>query len=120
MKFNRAFTIPVLISTMVGGACGNLQSAAGNTRMVAQASDDSTRLVGTWRYSTSDANTSEKISLVLRDDGTYTKTLDAKVNGVPYGGTHSGKWTARGLVVSLSGDGNWPPYTHDLARFQKD
>jgi hypothetical protein len=86
-----------------------------------QSSEDSrARLAGTWRYATRDASTSQKITLVLRGDGTYTKTLEARVNAADYGGTHSGTWTAKGMVVHLSGDGNWPAYTHDLSTFTKD
>ncbi len=82
--------------------------------------DDRARLAGTWRYQNSDTYTFQKITLVLRADGTYTKTLEARVNGSPYGGTHSGTWTASGTVVNLSGDGNWPAYSHDLSTFRKD
>ena len=56
---------------------------------------------------------------MLRGDGTYTKTLEARVNGAPYGGTHDGTWSARGTTVYLSGDGNWPHITHDLSEFRK-
>ena len=77
------------------------------------------QLAGTWVRERSDSNTYQKITLTLRGDGTYTKVLVAQVNGAPYGGTHDGTWTAKGTVVSLSGDGNWPRITHDLAEFKK-
>ena len=81
--------------------------------------NDESDLAGTWDYERSDAGGQEKITLILRADHSYTKTLEANVQGSHYGGTHSGTWTARGMVVSLSGDGNWPPYTHDLSLFRK-
>lgn len=81
--------------------------------------DGASRLAGTWIREKSDSYTYQKITLVLRSDGTYTKTLVARVNGAPYGGTHSGNWTARGSMVHLSGDGNWPAVDHDLSEFQR-
>lgn len=80
---------------------------------------DAGQLAGVWIRVRSDGSTYQKITLILREDGTYTKTLEARVNGSNYGGTHQGTWTARGTVVSLSGDGNWPALTHDLAEFQR-
>lgn len=77
------------------------------------------RFVGAWVRQTSDPEASQKIILILRSDGTYRKTLDALVRGVPYGGTHEGTWTMSGTVVQLSGNRTWPPYSHDLSKFQR-
>lgn len=76
-------------------------------------------LIGAWEKRGQDASTHVYILLILRSDGTYRKTLDAVVDGVRYGGTHVGRWTAKGTVVYLSGDAKWPPYSHDLSEFQK-
>jgi len=115
-SFLKALT--VLIMTVAAAQSQQKGPAMGN--LVQSSQDDRARLAGTWRYATSDANTSQKITLTLRSDGTYSKMLDARVNGASYGGTHDGTWTARGMVVSLSGDGNWPALTHDLSSFTKD
>jgi hypothetical protein len=96
-------------------------SASAERGTSAQSGADSrSGLVGTWKYQTSDGPTYQAITLTLKSDGTYTKTLDAQVGGAKYGGTHSGTWTASGTVVALSGDGNFPAFTHDLATFTKE
>ena len=81
--------------------------------------DDGSELVGTWHYEGGDSGGQQKIDLELRSDGTYSKTLVAYVRGHRYGGQHEGTWTAQGSMVHLSGDGNWPPYDHDLSLFRK-
>jgi hypothetical protein len=120
MRFiHRAFLVAAMAGALGKGSAYPVTTWQKGTP--AQTSRDSrARLAGTWRYQTRDATTSQRIVLILRSDGSYTKTLDARVNGANYGGTHSGTWTANGTVVSLSGDGNWPAYTHDLSTFQKD
>jgi len=81
---------------------------------------DTQQYVGTWeRNGPNDSRATQRIILELRADGTYTKTLNATVDGKPYGGTHSGTWKARGTTVDLSGDGNWPSISHDLREFRK-
>jgi hypothetical protein len=91
---------------------------------VAQESGDAHRVVderfvGTWLKEVSDATAQQKITLVLRRDGTYRKTLHAVIQGVSYGGTHEGTWSINGTIVQLSGDGKWPPYSHDLSEFRQ-
>ncbi len=85
-------------------------------------------LAGVWVSEVASAVYYKRIELTLRPDGTYTKTFTARTSGYggagtvgapSLGGTHSGRWTADGLVVHLSGDGNWPPFDHNLAEFQK-
>ncbi len=95
-------------------------TALSQTTNLTPVQNNSAQLTGTWVREKSDAATYQKITLVLRADGTYTKTLVARVNGAPYGGAHNGTWSARGSVVSLSGDGNWPPISHDLAEFRRE
>jgi hypothetical protein len=84
--------------------------------------------VGVWVYEDAGSVHYTHIELTLRSDGTYTKTLQARTPGwggggvvgaAGLGGTHSGTWTANGSVVHLSGDGNWPPYDHNLTTFRK-
>jgi hypothetical protein len=85
-------------------------------------------LVGTWVQESASAVNYTRIEITLRADGTYTKTLIARTpmthggyvgSGPSLGGTHSGTWTANGMIVNLSGDGNWPPYQHDLRLFRR-
>lgn len=73
-------------------------------------------VAGTWTGGKCDPGACYQIILELRADGTYTKQLKTNI-GV--GGAHSGTYRVRGTVVYLSGDGNWPPYSHDLSQFQK-
>lgn len=77
------------------------------------------QLVGTWESDESTSRTQKHVELFLRGDGTYTKILAARVDGLPYGGTHDGTWTNQGMLVYLSGDGNWPATTEDLRNMQK-
>jgi hypothetical protein len=80
-------------------------------------------LSGLWRFESSSLSHYEEIVLTLRDDGTYTKKFTGRMSswsgGPTGGGTHDGSWQANGMVVRLSGDGNWPGSTHDLRSFQK-
>ena len=85
-------------------------------------------LAGVWVSEESSAVYYKRIELTLRADGTYTKTLKARTSGYggagtvgapSLGGTHSGRWSASGMVVHLSGDGNWPAAVHNLAEFQR-
>ena len=117
----KRFVVALAISMLAGlphaaHATDPLPAPALSTAAEADVPD---QLVGTWVREKSDANTYQKITLTLRGDGTYTKALEARVNGAPYGGTHDGTWSARGSVVYLSGDGNWPRITHDLSEFRK-
>jgi len=81
--------------------------------------DDRSASVGEWVKESGDSGGEQRIILVLRADGSYRKTLDATVGGRKYGGTHEGTWTAEGKIVDLSGDGNWPAFSHDLSEFRK-
>jgi hypothetical protein len=104
------------------GLCGSVACGTTGNAGIAFASTHASvdgDLAGTWEYVGGDGGGQQKITLILRSDQTYTKTLDATVNGAHYGGTHSGTWTSEGMTVRLSGDGNWPPYTHDLSAFRK-
>jgi hypothetical protein len=84
------------------------------------AAQSAEELIGTWEgYGPSDSRAKQYTILELRADGTYTKTLDAVVDGKHYGGTHSGTFKSRGLLVYLSGDGNYGPYTQDLRYLKK-
>ena len=112
------------LATLLGlilawGSVGCITTNIAGTAFASAQVSDSHDLPGTWEYEGGDGSAHQKITLILRSDQTYTKTLEAKVNGASYGGTHSGTWTADGMAVRLSGDGNWPPYTHDLSRFRK-
>jgi hypothetical protein len=69
-------------------------------------------------FSENDGNAGLEIVLILRANETYTKTLTGSGTNQALGGTHSGRWTSRGTIVSLSGDGNRPPYDHNLSTFQ--
>jgi hypothetical protein len=94
---------------------------------VQQLEETNSGLIGTWVYEDAGSVHYTRIEITLRPDGTYTKTLRARTPGWGgggtgiggLGGTHHGRWTARGMVVSLSGDGNWPPSTHDLSSFRR-
>jgi hypothetical protein len=86
----------------------------------AESQDASDQLVGVWEGDgPSDSSAQQHTILELRADHTYTKTLNATVNGAHYGGTHSGTWTARGMIVDLSGDGNYPAYSQNLHSMRK-
>jgi hypothetical protein len=84
-------------------------------------------LIGTWVYEDAGSVHFTRIEITLRPDGTYTKTLGARTPGWGgggkgiggLGGTHQGRWTSSGMVVYLSGDGNWPQSTHDLSGFRR-
>lgn len=85
-------------------------------------------LVGVWVSEVSSAVYYKRIELTLLADGTYSKTLQARTSGYggagtvgapSLGGTHSGRWSANGMMVHLSGNGNWPPADHNLAEFQR-
>jgi hypothetical protein len=77
-------------------------------------------LAGVWEGDgPSDARAQQHTVLELRSDHTYTKTLRAIIDGVNYGGTHSGTWTARGMIVDLSGYGNYPSSSRDLRSMHK-
>jgi hypothetical protein len=113
-------TLVVLLTILIAVLAPGCSASAERGVAVQEGSDSRSRLVGTWRYETADDRTYQKITLNLNGNGTYTKTLDARVDGAKYGGTHSGTWTASGTVVALSGDGHFPAITHDLATFTKD
>jgi hypothetical protein len=85
-------------------------------------------LVGTWSNESATAVSYVKTRLILRADGTYTKTFGARpptmgggVVGAPtWGDTHSGTWSVVGpLQVRLSGDAQHTPYTQDLRLLTK-
>jgi hypothetical protein len=75
--------------------------------------------LGTWQREVKDSTGETKITLELRADGTYTKTLDAFLRGRAFHGSETGTWTADGPVVQCSGDGNSPASTHNLQYYQK-
>jgi hypothetical protein len=92
----------------------------------------SNSLVGTWRYESASLSHYQEIVLDLHPNGTYDKRFRARssqymsIGGIGHtgtgptmGGDHSGTWTANGSIVRLSGDGNWPPVTHDLSQFTR-
>jgi len=110
-------TVAMFLGLYGSVACGKAGGGAGLA--FANGVGAESDLVGTWEYDGGDAGAQQKITLILRSDHSYTKTLEAHVQGANYGGTHSGTWTANGKVVRLSGDDNWPPYTHDLSLFRK-
>jgi hypothetical protein len=112
----------VAMVTIALGLCGSVAcgKADGSAEWAfTNGADAESDLQGTWEYNGGDAGGQQKITLILRSDHSYTKTLEAHVQGANYGGTHSGTWTADGKIVHLSGDENWPPYTHDLSLFRK-
>lgn len=91
-------------------------------------STGSSGLVGVWSNETATAVNYVKTRLVLRPDGTYTKTFGARpptmgggVVGAPtWGDTHSGTWTQTGpMRVTLSGDDRHSAYEQDLTRLQR-
>jgi len=98
---------------------GGTQYLFGPQLLQAAQDDQASRLAGTWQKEVSDAYTSATTILTLRSDKTYTKVFRSKVGGAPYGGTHDGTWTANGMVVQLSGDGNWPATRENLREFRK-
>jgi hypothetical protein len=101
------------------GAGAATISATGQTEGQSSSAQDD-QLIGVWEGNgPSDSGGQQHTVLELRPDHTYTKTHQAKVNGTSYGGTHSGTWTANGMKVRLSGDGNFPPYTQDLSVMRK-
>jgi hypothetical protein len=89
---------------------------------------ESNSLAGVWFSEVASAVQYKRIDLTLRPDGTYTKTFTARTSGwggagtvgaPSLGGTHTGRWTANGMMVHLSGDGNWPASDHNLAEFRR-
>lgn len=110
-------TVVVLLGFFGTVGCERANGGAGAA--LANSRSDEGDLAGTWEYEGGDGGGQEKITLILRADHSYTKKLESTAQGSRYGGIHSGTWTARGMVVSLSGDGNWPPYRHDLSSFRK-
>ncbi len=113
-------SITLAMAAMILGLCGTVAcGTSGSTAFANGATADDRDLVGTWEFQGGEGSAEQKITLTLRRDHSYTKTLEASVNGVPYGGTHSGTWNADGMNVRLSGDGNWPPYTHNLSSFHR-
>jgi hypothetical protein len=107
---------------MTGAAfvlCAFLALAAATKPPGQETKAEQANLSGTWEKQGGDVHTHFYIRLVLRSDGTYRKTLNAVVDGIRYGGTHEGRWTAKGTVVYLSGDAKWPAYSHDLSEFEK-
>ena len=116
-NYNAMATVVALLGLF--GTVGYQRANAGAGVAFANSSSDESDLTGTWEYERGDGGGQEKITLTMSTDHSYTKTLDATVQGSHYGGTHSGNWTATGMVVSLSGDDNWPASTHDLSLFRK-
>lgn len=110
------FCAATILTLNVANLCHS-QTVATHSVVTVEAEEGS--LVGAWHFSGGDLSAHQTIDLELRGDGTYTKEFSATVQGAPYGGTHSGTWTARGMVVYLSGDGNWPAVSHDLSRFTR-
>ncbi len=118
MKIASRAVPPVLFAAMFALAIANVTCL--NVAAQAQSHESADPLVGVWEGDgPSDARARQHTVLELRADHTYTKTLRASVDGVDYGGTHSGTWTARGMTVDLSGDGHYPASTQDLRALQK-
>ncbi len=72
-----------------------------------------------WLKTAGDNSAFSTTTLILRSDGTYTKKLEASLQGV-FGGIHLGRWTQQGDILHLSGDGNWPPCTENLTLFHRE
>jgi hypothetical protein len=107
-----------LMTVRVGGV--GWAAAPMTFQTLAQSSGVDQSLVGKWVGGAGDGGGSYVVELELRSDGTYMKTLTAKTSdGAGYGGKHRGTWKSRGKQLFLSGDGNWPPYSHDLSTFRK-
>ena len=49
-----------------------------------------------------DQRTEQHVLLELRAEHTYTKALEAVVDGAHYGGTHRGTWKVSAMKVYLS------------------
>ena len=77
---------------------------------------DASWAIGTWVGGNGDTGAIYTVTLTLNANGSYHKTLSTDI-GV--GGSHSGTWTLKNTTVYLSGDGKWPPYSHDLSKFKK-
>jgi hypothetical protein len=91
------------------------------------ASDGS--LAGTWSNESATAVSYVETRLVLRPDGTYTKTFGARppgmgggvVGAATWGDTHSGTWSVVGpMQVRLSGDGQHTPYIQNLSQLTRE
>jgi len=121
MMIPNATTVAALAALLLAATgCGSSPSGAPYSRSSADAPSNRKALAGTYYYEGGDSGGYQKITLTLRSDGTYTKVLNAAVPGLSgLGGTHSGTWTASGTSVTLSGDGNFPAFTHDLSAFRK-
>jgi hypothetical protein len=116
-KVFKAFS-PVLLAVTI--ALPFAGGALFTSTAQAQRQDATDQIVGVWEGDgPNDARAQQHTVLELRPDHTYTKTLRATVDGVNYGGTHSGTWTARGMIVDLTGDGNYPAYSQDLRSMHK-
>ncbi len=114
--------LALLLSNTVG--VGQPVNVTTGPNPIFVATGDTQDLVGSWVGGAGDGGAAYVVELELHADGTYKKTLTAKTNNADgshsgYGGSHSGTWKAKGSVVYLSGDGNWPPYSHDLSKFRK-
>jgi hypothetical protein len=95
-------------------------SAALNTAAQTKSRHAVHQLIGVWKGNgPNNVSAKQHTVLELRRDHTYTKTFRATVDAVDYGGTHSGRWTARGMIVDLSGDGNYIGYSQDLRSMRK-
>lgn len=75
--------------------------------------------LGTWQRQVTDATGTTRITLQIREDGTYTKTLDASLKGKSFHGSEQGSWAANGPLVLLSGDSQFPASRHDLRNYKK-
>jgi hypothetical protein len=75
--------------------------------------------IGVWHREVVDTTGRTSITLELRDDGKYLKTLDAQLRGQSFHNTEGGTWTGSGPVITCSGDGNAPPSRHDLRLYNK-
>ena len=104
-----------MLTLSVAGNCTSTLAMSGTNEGLLVSTDD-TWAVGTWQGGYGDAGATYRVTLTLNGDGTYRKTLATNI-GV--GGAHSGTWSLKGTTVYLSGDGNWPPYSHDLSTFLK-
>lgn len=84
----------------------SFQAIAKQPATAPQASENSRGpYLGTWVREVSDSTGTTRITLELRDDGSYSKALDAILRGHQFHNDERGSWSASGPVVLCSGDG---------------
>ena len=107
----------VLITCSVPTYC--LRNAGTSMAQTDGGQVDPALYLGTWQRTVSDATGTTRITLQLRQDGSYTKELYAVLRGHEFNNSEQGTWRADGPVVLCSGDGNAPASRHDLRLYQK-